>query len=116
MQRPDGRTRKPRSSGPADGQNGGYGWVFVVTKRKGSANGIAAAGSGLGSLIYSPTSETIIQNLGQEWCFRTTAICASVVNTVCMLLMRDRNKELVPNQRAFDLKVFKRCESLVIIG
>ncbi|KAF2099931.1 MFS general substrate transporter [Rhizodiscina lignyota] len=86
------------------------------TKRRGVANGIAAAGSGLGGLIYSLAAQAMIQNLGLSWAFRITAICAFAVNSVCALLMRDRNKHIMPNQHSFDLSLLKRYEFLVIIA
>ena len=37
---------------------------------------IGAAGSGLGSLMYSLATQTVIEKLGLNWAFRIIAICA----------------------------------------
>jgi MFS family permease len=86
------------------------------TRRRGVANGIAAAGSGLGGLIYCLATEAMIQKLGLPWAFRITAICTFVVNSICAFLMRDRNKVIKPNQHSFDFRLLKRVEFLFIIG
>ncbi|RPA97021.1 MFS general substrate transporter [Choiromyces venosus 120613-1] len=72
------------------------------------ANGIAAAGSGIGGLIFSLSIQEIITIMGVEWAFRTVAIRVGVVNSICTLLIRDRNKIINPNKRAFDYRLFKR--------
>ncbi|KAJ5812448.1 hypothetical protein N7474_008749 [Penicillium riverlandense] len=85
-------------------------------KRKSVANGIAAGGSGLGGLIWSLATSSMIQNLGLPWAFRITAICVFVVNITCAFLMRDRNSDLKPNQHSFDLSLFKRYEFVLLVG
>lgn len=84
------------------------------TKRRGVANGIAAAGSGIGGLVYSLASDTMITSMGVDWSFRITAICAATVNVVCALLIRDRNKQINPEQHGFDIRLLRRPELLWI--
>ncbi|KAF3054772.1 putative transporter MCH2 [Trichoderma lentiforme] len=83
-------------------------------RRKGIANGIAAAGSGIGGLIYSLSTEAMISNISVAWAFRITAICTAAVNVICIILIKDRNKHIQPTQRAFDFALFKRSELLLI--
>lgn len=83
-------------------------------QRRGIANGIAAAGSGLGGLVYSLASDAMITSLGVDWSFRITAICAATVDVICALLIQDRNKQIQPEQHGFDIRLLKRPELLWI--
>ncbi|KAH7156518.1 major facilitator superfamily domain-containing protein [Dactylonectria macrodidyma] len=103
----------------------GMGFLFVpsvgivpqwFTTRRSLANGISAAGSGLGGLLYSFASGAMIKNLGLEWAFRILGIIVFVVNTACVLLVKDRNKIIGSRQAPFDIALFKRVEYLLLLG
>jgi hypothetical protein len=85
----------------------GMGFLFVgsvgiaaqwFTTHRSLANGCCAAGSGLGGLIYSLSAQAMIRNIGLPWAFRTLAVIAFVVNTVCALVIKDRNKQIGSSQ------------------
>ena len=85
----------------------GMGFLFVgsvgiaaqwFTTHRSLANGCCAAGSGLGGLIYSLAAQAMIRDIGLPWAFRTLAVIAGVVNSVCALVIRDRNKEVGSRQ------------------
>ncbi|KAI9677061.1 MAG: hypothetical protein M1817_006900 [Caeruleum heppii] len=86
------------------------------TKRRSVANGIGTAGSGIGGLIYSLASNAMIQRLGVPWAFRILAIVQFVVNLVCAILIRDRNKQIGTTHLAFDYRLFKRMEFWLLLG
>ncbi|KAK2590489.1 hypothetical protein QQS21_011822 [Conoideocrella luteorostrata] len=88
---------------------------WFSTKRS-LANGFSACGSGLGGLLYSFASGAMIRNLGLEWAFRILGILAFVVNTACILLIKDRNKIIGSSQLAFDTTLLKRPEFLLLLG
>ncbi|KAJ8061112.1 hypothetical protein OCU04_010186 [Sclerotinia nivalis] len=103
----------------------GMGFLFVgsvgvvpqwFSKRRSLANGISAAGSGLGGLIYSLGTNAMIQSIGLGWAFRILAILAFGVNTICTIMVRDRNKAVGSVQKAFDTQLFKRPEFLLLLG
>ncbi|KAK6344439.1 hypothetical protein TWF696_008076 [Orbilia brochopaga] len=103
----------------------GMGFIFVASvgiipqwfdKKRSVANGISAAGSGIGGLAFSLGTNAMLQHLGLAWTFRITGIVAFTVNTTCSLLLRDRNKTINPDIRMFDLKILKRIEFLFIVG
>ncbi|KAJ9627744.1 hypothetical protein H2203_002957 [Taxawa tesnikishii (nom. ined.)] len=103
----------------------GMGFLFVgsvgvvpqwFTTRRSLANGIATAGSGFGGLIYSLATGAMIPSIGLPWAFRVLGIIACVVNGICAVLMRDRNKAIGSSQLAFDVKLFKRVEYLLLLG
>lgn len=60
------------------------------SKRRGIANGIVAAGSGTGVLIYSLATNRMIQTLGFRWAFRVLGIVSFAVNLACGMLVRER--------------------------
>ncbi|KAF3935861.1 hypothetical protein ABW19_dt0207109 [Dactylella cylindrospora] len=103
----------------------GMGMIFVASvgiitqwfhKRRSVANGIAAAGSGLGGLAFSLGTNAMLQRFGLAWTFRITGIVAFAVNTTCGLIVRDRNKAINPDIRLFDLSILKRLPFLYIVG
>ncbi|KAH6609392.1 hypothetical protein Trco_002738 [Trichoderma cornu-damae] len=86
------------------------------TTHRSLANGMAAAGSGLGGLIYSFATGALIQNLGLAWAFRILGIIAFVVNLACTILVKDRNKILGSTHLAFKGSLLMRPEfSLFVI-
>ncbi|KAJ5099928.1 hypothetical protein N7532_006929 [Penicillium argentinense] len=58
----------------------------------------------------------MIRHLGLHWAYRTLGILAVVVNTSCILLVKDRNKTIGSNQAAFDLEILRRGEYLLLLG
>ena len=103
----------------------GMGFLFVgsvgivpqwFTKNRSLANGVGTAGSGIGGMMYSLATNAMIQSLGVGWAFRILGILAFVVNSACAMLMKDRNKAIGSSQLAFDYRLFKRKEFLLILG
>jgi MFS family permease len=80
------------------------------------ANGIVAAGAGLGGLTYSLVANAAIQHVGLSWTFRLLAAVSFAVNSICVLLVRDKNKEIGVSQHAIDCSLFKRIEFIFILG
>ena len=85
-------------------------------KRRSFATSIAASGSGLGGLAYSLGAETMIDRFGIRWSFRVIALTVLVTNSLCALLMRDRNKQISPNQQAFDFSLLRNNRFLLALG
>ncbi|KAJ5596670.1 hypothetical protein N7450_003128 [Penicillium hetheringtonii] len=103
----------------------GMGFLFVASvgiapqwfhKRRSVAQGITAAGSGLGGLIYSLAVGAIIPRFGLGWAFRILGIIACVVNLVCGNLLRDRNKLVGSRLTAFHFPLVRRPEFLLFLG
>jgi MFS family permease len=103
----------------------GMGFLFVgsvviapqwFTTKRSLANGISAAGSGVGGLIYSLSTQALIKNLGLPMAFRVLGIIACVVNTACSLLVKDRNKQIGSSQLSFDHRLFKKLEFIGLLG
>ncbi|KAA6410826.1 MAG: mfs transporter [Lasallia pustulata] len=103
----------------------GMGFLFVgsvgvvpqwFTKRRSLANGIATGGSGIGGMIYSLATNAMIQSIGLGWAFRILGILAFAVSFICAILIKDRNKAIGVTQLAFDYRLFKRKEFLLLLG
>ncbi|KAH7312498.1 putative MFS transporter [Stachybotrys elegans] len=103
----------------------GMGFLFVAsvgippqwfTTKRSLANGIGASGSGFGGLLYSLAAGAMIRTIGIAWCFRVLGLLALGVNAVCICLIRDRNKIIGSRHAAFDMKLFKRPEYLLLNG
>ncbi|KAL8824660.1 MAG: hypothetical protein Q9191_004907 [Dirinaria sp. TL-2023a] len=103
----------------------GMGFMFVgsvgvvpqwFTKKRSLANGVATGGSGIGGMMYSLATNAMIESLGVEWAFRILGILAFVVNFVCAILIKDRNKAIGTTQLAFDHRLFRRAEFLLVLG
>ena len=103
----------------------GMGFLFVgsvgvvpqwFTTKRSLANGISTAGSGLGGMMYSLATNAMIDSFGVEWAFRILGILACGVNTVCALLIKDRNKAIGAIQLAFDYTLFQRPEYWLLLG
>jgi len=58
----------------------------------------------------------MIQSISLGWAFRVLAIVAFAVNTVCTIMIRDRNKAVGSIQMAFDTRLPKRAEFLLLMG
>ena len=103
----------------------GMGFLFIgsvpivpqwFTTRRSLASGIAASGSGIGGLVYSLAAGAMIKSIGLAWAFRVLGIIVFVVNSICSLLMRDRNKIVGSSQLAFDTDILLRLEYILLGG
>jgi MFS family permease len=103
----------------------GMGFLFVGSvgvvpqwfgARRSLANGIATAGSGVGGLIYSLATEAMIERISLAWAFRILGIVSFGANFACAVLVKDRNKQVGSSQLAFDARLFKRVEFLLLLG
>lgn len=103
----------------------GMGFLFVgsvgiipqwFTVRRSLANGIGTAGSGLFGMVYSLATEAMIQSLGLAWAFRILGIVSFAVNFTCAIVVRDRNKQVGASLLAFDWRLFKRPEFVLLLG
>lgn len=111
------------SQGVASGV--GMGFLFVgsvgipsqwFTTKRSLANGITASGSGFGGLLYSLAAGAMIESIGIAWCFRALGIISLAANALCIALIRDRHKIIGSRHKAFDTKLFKRPEYLLLNG
>ncbi|MCJ1421932.1 hypothetical protein MMC32_008299 [Xylographa parallela] len=85
-------------------------------EKRSLANGISAAGSGIGGLVFSLATEAMINNISIAWSFRITAIVACIANIIATLLIRNRNETIRPPQRGFDTALLRRYDVLLLLS
>lgn len=101
----------------------GMGFLFVAsvgivpqwfTTKRSLANGFATAGSGVGALTYNLATNAIIQRIDLGWAFRILGILAFAVNTLCLVIIKDRHEAVGSRAIGIDLKLFKRKEFVLL--
>ena len=85
-------------------------------KRRSLANGIGSAGSGIGGLIFSFGTQAMLDEISLAWSLRITGIVCGVMNTVSALLMRNRNTDIRPPQRGFDIMLLRRYDVFLLLA
>ncbi|CAK7231140.1 hypothetical protein SBRCBS47491_007831 [Sporothrix bragantina] len=102
----------------------GMGFIFVAsvgivpqwfTKRRSFANSLGTAGSGFGGLTYALATNAMIRNISLAWSFRILAIVSCVVNLLCAIIVRDRNKHVGSVHVAFSVSLLKRVEYVLLV-
>lgn len=103
----------------------GMGFLFVgsvgvvpqyFTTKRSIANAISAAGSGLGGLMWSLSTQAMIDRLGLPWAFRILGIASCAVNLTCSNIIKDRNAQVGAKNKSFDWDLLKRPEFWLIQG
>lgn len=102
----------------------GVGFIYIpsipvvsqwFTKRRSLANGICSAGSGIGGLSMSFATKAMIQRMGVSWALRITGIIIFLMNLPAVLLIRNRNNYIHPNQRFFGVQLFQRYDVFLLL-
>ena len=102
----------------------GVGFVYIPTipvlsqwfdRRRSLANGITAAGSGIGGLIFSFAIGAISKSLGLGWALRIIGIIVLVTNALSTSYIRDRNAIVRPKQHPFDLVLLLRWDVFFLL-
>ncbi|KAF9938453.1 hypothetical protein BGZ75_001372 [Mortierella antarctica] len=75
-------------------------------RRRGLANGIAVAGSGIGGLTLAPLTRLLISKVGMPWCQRIIGLCILGFMAAVFAFIRPRVKA-VKKGPIFDLSLFK---------
>lgn len=103
------------SQGVLVGVGVGFAWIpanaliphWFTTKRS-LANGICAAGSGLGGLIMCFATQAMLQSIGLAWALRVTACIVFTVLSLAAVLIRQCHLKEEPIQKMFDWRLLKR--------
>ncbi|KAH2801831.1 hypothetical protein KXW38_006158 [Aspergillus fumigatus] len=78
------------------------------SRKRSLAAGIATGGSGTGGLIYSLTTHAMLARFSIGWSYRILAICQLVVNSFCLLVIRDRSAQDHSSSRTLKIN-FSLC-------
>ncbi|KAK9350179.1 major facilitator superfamily domain-containing protein [Lipomyces doorenjongii] len=103
----------------------GVGFVYIPSiavlsqwfdKKRSLANGVSAAGSGIGGAVFSWATEAMINQIGLHWALRVTGIIIFFAILTAALVIRDRNQHIRPPQRALDIKLLRRYDVLLLLS
>ncbi|CAO1598729.1 hypothetical protein XANCAGTX0491_002489 [Xanthoria calcicola] len=103
----------------------GVGFIYIpsiailsqwFSKKRSLANGITSAGSGIGGVIFSLTTGSMIENISLAWSLRITGIIAFVMTFTAVVLTRDRNKVIQPAQHPFDTKLLSQTNVWLLLA
>lgn len=111
------------SQGILVGLGTGFTWLPATpilpqwfNKNRSLAQGISAAGSGVGGVIFSAATTPMIENLSLAWSLRITGIISFVVLLTATQLIRDRNTTIRPRFQAFDTSLLRLYRVWLLIG
>lgn len=102
----------------------GMGFLYITasgilpqwfSKRRSLANGISTSGAGFDSLAYNLGAGAGVEALGVRWTYIILAIVTLVVNLSCSFLLKDRNRIVQPQTRAFDVREFGHISVLLVV-
>ena len=85
-------------------------------EKRSLANGVSAAGSGVGGAAFAWGTEAIIQRFTVAWALRITGVIAFVANLAAVTVIRDRNHIIQPSQLGFDTKLLRRHDVLLLLA
>ena len=85
-------------------------------KKRSLANGVSAAGSGVGGVAFAWGSQAMIQHVSIAWSLRITGIIAFIAILAAIAVIRDRNSLIRPPQLAFDTKLLRRLDVLLLLA
>ncbi|KAI4226650.1 MAG: hypothetical protein L6R36_003016 [Xanthoria steineri] len=103
----------------------GVGFIYIpsiailsqwFSKKRSLANGITSAGSGIGGVIFSLATGSMIENISLAWSLRITGIIAFVMTFTAVVLTRDRNKVIQPAQHPFDTKLLSQTRVWLLLA
>ncbi|KFY93537.1 hypothetical protein V500_03674 [Pseudogymnoascus sp. VKM F-4518 (FW-2643)] len=85
-------------------------------KRRSLANGISAAGSGTGGLIFSLAVRAAISNISLAWSLRITGLVSGFMNVMATIVIRSRNHIVQPTQHPFDTVLLRRYDVILVLA
>jgi MFS family permease len=86
------------------------------SKRRSLANGISAAGSGIGGLVFSLAVRAAINNISLAWSLRMTGFVSGFMNTIATIAIRSRNHSVQPTQHPFDRILLRRYDVILVLA
>ena len=85
-------------------------------RRRSLANGISAAGSGVGGLVFSLAVRAAIKNISLAWSLRMTGLVSGFMNVLATIAIRSRNHVVQPTQLPFDTVLLRRYDVILVLA
>lgn len=86
------------------------------SRRRSLANGISAAGSGIGGLLFSFMVRAAISNMSLAWSLRITGLVSGFMNILATVAIRSRNHIIQPKQHSFDTDLLRRYDVILVLA
>ncbi|KAL9101021.1 MAG: hypothetical protein Q9163_003663 [Psora crenata] len=84
-------------------------------KKRSVANGICAAGSGIGGISMCFATDAMLHRIGFQWTLRISALVIFFMDSVATLLIRNRNDSVRPSQKVFDTKLARNRHVILLL-
>lgn len=85
------------------------------SRKRSVANGISSAGSGIGGILFTWGTASMIKSMGLAWALRTTGLLTLTATSIATLFIQDRNRQIQPTQLAFDISLLRRYEVILLL-
>jgi MFS family permease len=85
-------------------------------QRRSLANGISAAGSGIGGLIFSLAIRASISNISLAWSLRIAGLVSGFMNILATIAIRSRNHDIQPKQHPLDRVLIRHYKVLLVLA
>lgn len=85
-------------------------------KKRSIASGIAAAGSGLGGVLYGFVTQPMIEKIGLPWTLRVTGLTSGAMLFVAAILTKSRNEHIQPRQHGFPIRLLRRYDVNLLLA
>ncbi|KIM95733.1 hypothetical protein OIDMADRAFT_133464 [Oidiodendron maius Zn] len=86
------------------------------SSRRSLANGISAAGSGVGGIVFSLAVRAAINNISLAWSLRMTGLVSGFMNAMATIAIRSRNHVVQPTQHPFDTVLLRRYDVVLVLA
>lgn len=86
------------------------------SQRRSLANGISAAGSGIGGLMFSLAVRAATSNISLAWALRITGLVSGFMNIMATIAIRSRNHIVQPSQLPFDRALLRRYDVILVLA
>lgn len=85
-------------------------------RRRSLANGISAAGSGIGGVLFAFLVRATISNISLAWCLRITGLLSGAMNIMATSVIRSRDNIINPKQHPFDTVLLSRYDVRLVLA
>jgi len=85
-------------------------------RRRSLPNGISAAGSGIGGLMFSFMAQAAISNISPAWSLRITGLLSGFMNILATIAIRNRNHIIQPKQHPFERDLLRRYDVMLVLA
>ncbi|KAF2684085.1 major facilitator superfamily protein [Lentithecium fluviatile CBS 122367] len=103
----------------------GVGFLFIPSvavtsqwfdKKRSLANSITSAGSGLGGVIVSFATQSMIDRISLAWSLRVIGLLSGTMNIIATCLIRSRNHIIRPPMHPFDVRLLRRLPVMLLLS